>query len=45
MEIHLIDVCVLLWIQLKLHLSQCQTQLDLAQKEAQVHKEELAQVT
>ncbi|XP_008281703.1 ribosome-binding protein 1a isoform X2 [Stegastes partitus] len=30
--------------QLKLQLSECQTQLDSAQKEAQAHKEELAQV-
>lgn len=33
-----------LCIQLKLQLSECQSQLDLAQKEAQAHKEELAQV-
>lgn len=42
---HLIRVCILLWMQLKLHLSQCQNQLDVAQKEAQAHREELAQVT
>uniref|UniRef100_H3DGU3 Ribosome binding protein 1a n=1 Tax=Tetraodon nigroviridis TaxID=99883 RepID=H3DGU3_TETNG len=30
--------------QLKLQLSECQNQLDVAQKEAQAHKEELAQV-
>lgn len=36
---------VVFLIQLKLQLSERQTQLDLAQKEAQVHKEELAQVT
>lgn len=34
-----------LCIQLKLQLSECQSQLDVAQKEAQAYKEELAQVT
>lgn len=32
-------------VQLKLQLSESQSQLDLVQKEAQAHKEELAQVT
>lgn len=36
---------VLMCIQLKLQLSECQNQLDLAQKEAQAHKEDLTQVT
>lgn len=36
---------VLLCIQLKLQLSECQNQLDSAQKEARAHKEELTQVT
>lgn len=36
---------VLLCVQVKLQLSECQDQLDLAQKEAQAHKEELTQVT
>lgn len=32
-------------IQLKQQLSECQSQLDVVQKEAQAHKEELKQVT
>lgn len=36
---------VLLCIQLKLQLSECQNQLDSAQEEARAHKEELTQVT
>lgn len=45
---HLSDIslpCVVLYVQLKLQLSECQSQLDLAQKESQAQKEELVQVT
>lgn len=41
----LAPVCALLCVQLKLQLLECQSQLDLARKEAEAHKEELAQVT